>query len=256
MIELFDDIVPAAASHLRNRCLPGTSAPLGGTTFHKLLPRFALHGGQHPKAAADGIRLQQNRRLRHVEPGAVSVSLGGDEVVVALAAAPPLDATHQVVGRVHLGAELLDRLGDLPTRPDDSPVDRLAISRTGPTNAKGDYEALGDDGDGAGPSKDAAALAQEASASAREAVIDALREATTAAAAASGPQGAAAAAALKRKAPAAAGDGAADGGGEGAAAAGAGVAAGGGGRNVRSKMLDSMLMGDLSESSSDSEEAV
>lgn len=44
VIELFEDIVPVAANHFRNRCMPGSSAGLAGSHFHKLLPHYAIHG--------------------------------------------------------------------------------------------------------------------------------------------------------------------------------------------------------------------
>lgn len=45
VIELFDDLVPMAASHFRNRCLPGSAAGLAGTSAHKLIPHYALFAG-------------------------------------------------------------------------------------------------------------------------------------------------------------------------------------------------------------------
>lgn len=46
MIELFEDVAPAAARHLLNRCTPGAGASLQGTLFHKLLAGFGLFGGK------------------------------------------------------------------------------------------------------------------------------------------------------------------------------------------------------------------
>jgi hypothetical protein len=46
VIELFEDVAPAAARHLLNRCTPGAGASLQGTLFHKLLAGFGLFGGK------------------------------------------------------------------------------------------------------------------------------------------------------------------------------------------------------------------
>lgn len=40
--------------------------------------------------------MQLNPRLKHVDEGAVSISLNGDEVAIALGRAVPLNSTHQV----------------------------------------------------------------------------------------------------------------------------------------------------------------
>lgn len=46
VIELFEDVAPAAARHLLTRCTPGAEANVQGTLFHKLLPGFGLFGGK------------------------------------------------------------------------------------------------------------------------------------------------------------------------------------------------------------------
>ncbi len=46
VIELYEDLHPIGAVHLRNRCLPGATASLAGTTFHKLLRHYALFGAK------------------------------------------------------------------------------------------------------------------------------------------------------------------------------------------------------------------
>jgi len=40
--------------------------------------------------------MQINPRLKHVDAGAVSISLNGDEVAISLGRAVPLNSTHQV----------------------------------------------------------------------------------------------------------------------------------------------------------------
>lgn len=44
VVELYQDIAPAAALHLRARCLPGSAATLVGGTFTKLLRHYAAWG--------------------------------------------------------------------------------------------------------------------------------------------------------------------------------------------------------------------
>jgi hypothetical protein len=46
VIELYEDLHPIGASHLRNRCLPGATASLSGAAFHKLLRHYAAFVGK------------------------------------------------------------------------------------------------------------------------------------------------------------------------------------------------------------------
>ncbi|KAG2435967.1 hypothetical protein HYH02_011681 [Chlamydomonas schloesseri] len=291
VFELFEDHVPQAVTHFRNRCMPGSSAGLAGTSFHKLLPRFALYGGRSPRAS-DGVRLPSNHHIRAVEGGLVAVGLDGEDVVLILDRALALDSTHQVVGRVHQGRELLDKIGDLRTlAPDDAPAQRITITRCGPTDRHGNHESLEDAAGGSGAAgaaaraANAAARLAEASAEARSSVLDALSEglkrkrkpAASAAAASDSDdsdsdedeeeEGGKAAKQKKREgtaeveaagpsgsAPAGAAAGGAGGGAAAAAAAGgpkdAAAKAAAAARNVKARMLDSML-GDLGGSDED-----
>ena len=47
-----------------------------------------------------------------------------------------LDHTHQVVGRVQAGKEVLEMLNDVGTLTDDSPAQRVSISRCGATTSQ------------------------------------------------------------------------------------------------------------------------
>ena len=47
-----------------------------------------------------------------------------------------MDETHQVVGRIGVGINLLDDLDDLPRSPDDTPLMKVKIVKCGATNAK------------------------------------------------------------------------------------------------------------------------
>lgn len=46
VIELFTDIVPAAANHFRNRCLHGSQTWLKGAQVYKLQSHYALFLGK------------------------------------------------------------------------------------------------------------------------------------------------------------------------------------------------------------------
>lgn len=242
VIELYEDLHPTGANHLRNRCLPGSSASLSGTSFHKLLRNYAAFGGKSPAAATPALR--PSKYLRNSALGAVSISNDGTEVAVALGRSLTLDATHQVVGRVHLGREVLEALSDISTTADDAPLQRLRIAKCGATNAKGTHDTL-DDAAAGETAAEAAERLQRQSMDTRASIMEALSE---------GMRGA------KRKAPdgasgsgggegpstsAAAGGGSGSGGGQQQqkAAGGGGGGGGGGARNVRGRTMMDPLAG-------------
>lgn len=96
IIELFDDLAPAAAARFKARCMPGATASVLNASFHRVVPFYGAFAAKDA-SAADGISLQQRGgRLQHSETGAVSISHSGDEIAIALARAVALDSTHQV----------------------------------------------------------------------------------------------------------------------------------------------------------------
>lgn len=46
VVELFEDVAPAAARHLLTRCTQGSGASVQGSLFHKLLAGYGLFGGK------------------------------------------------------------------------------------------------------------------------------------------------------------------------------------------------------------------
>lgn len=171
VIELFDDMVPAAANSFRSRCLPGSAGGLQGTLFHKLLPTYAIFGGKRTIRYESVPQLQSTNNLRHVELGVVSVSLSGDEFAISLGRSLVLDAAYQVVGRVHLGKEIIDSFNAIRILPNDAPREDVAIMQCGATNPQGTHESLAEDG----PVEKQVANLKEESKKARCAVMAALQ---------------------------------------------------------------------------------
>eukprot|EP00199_Chlamydomonas_sp_CCMP681_P002841 CAMPEP_0119105896 /NCGR_PEP_ID=MMETSP1180-20130426/3736_1 /TAXON_ID=3052 ORGANISM="Chlamydomonas cf sp, Strain CCMP681" /NCGR_SAMPLE_ID=MMETSP1180 /ASSEMBLY_ACC=CAM_ASM_000741 /LENGTH=313 /DNA_ID=CAMNT_0007091073 /DNA_START=26 /DNA_END=967 /DNA_ORIENTATION=+ len=171
VIELYGDHIAVGANHLRNRCLPGSKAGLTGCTIHKLQQNYAIWLGKNP-AASEGMRIQSNPKLRHVDIGAVSISFSGDEVAISLGRALVLDSTHQVVGQVHKGLDILEGLNHTAINHNDVPLRPIKVTKTGTTNAAGAYEEL--DAEAADFVKDPAARLAAQSQSTRNAVKDAL----------------------------------------------------------------------------------
>lgn len=227
IIELFDDIAPVAVLHFRNRCSEGASDSFKGTAIHKLVKDMGAFGGLSSKYR-EGVHMKRYMQLRHSEAGLASVSLQGDEFCITTGRALMMDETHQVVGRVHAGQELLELFNNMKSDVNDAPQHRLRVARCGFTNADGtleDYDSLGagSGGNKTETEQEAAARVKLEAAKARESVRLALQTGLEA----SGS---------KRKVP------------EG----GNGAAVGGGA--AKKGMLDSML-GDISSSSEEEEKA-
>ncbi len=76
----------------------------------------------------------------------------------------------QVVGRVHLGKEVLDQLSDTPTLPNDAPVPVIKIMRCGATNSTGAHDSL-EEALGKETAEQAAARLQQESLDTRSAIM-------------------------------------------------------------------------------------
>ncbi|KAL4419765.1 hypothetical protein ABPG75_006863 [Micractinium tetrahymenae] len=232
VIELFDDIAPVAVMHFRARCSEGASDSFKGTAIHRLVKDMGAFGG-HSSRYREGTYMKKYTQLRHSEEGLASISLQGDELCITLGRALMLDETHQVVGRLCSGRELLPLLNGMRTDVNDAPQHRVRIARCGFTNADGTLEDFDESGAGSGGNKketaeEAAARVKLEAAKARASVKEALQTGLEA----SGS---------KRKQP------------EGGSGSGAGAAAASGRPLAKRGMLDSML-GDLSSSEEEEEE--
>lgn len=143
VVEIFEDLIPTTARHLMNRCREGMEDTFKNTAIHKLIPDLAAFGGlsrgykQH-----SSTKLKQNGKLHHSQKGALSISLTGAEFAITFAKALTLDSSHQVVGRVHLGMDIVDKLNTAEIDFKDKPVSSITISSCGLTDAQGTHESV------------------------------------------------------------------------------------------------------------------
>lgn len=177
VIELFHDCLPTTVSQFRNRCSYGSSLWLKGSKIHKIQSGFAIFGGKDSKSKTPASSMRSDRRLRHAVVGAVSLAMDGSEFAISLGRTLKLDETHQVVGRVFQGQEVLERLENMAVSAvDDSPLRSVTISRCGACDANGTFDSLDD----AGPSteklsrKETAAMLENEAEATKEAVRDAV----------------------------------------------------------------------------------
>lgn len=109
-----------------------------------------------------GVRIQRSATVRHVEKGVVSIALTGEEFFIPMCRALIHDTTHQVIGRIALGQELLELLNDLPTNMEDVPQPPLYVSAVGASDASGSVAEREQGKEGETPEEAAARMAQEA----------------------------------------------------------------------------------------------
>mmetsp|Transcript_38722 Transcript_38722/g.99021 ORF Transcript_38722/g.99021 Transcript_38722/m.99021 type:complete len:301 (-) Transcript_38722:109-1011(-) len=177
IIELFEDRLPTTVSQFRNRCSYGSSLWLKGTSIHRIQSGYALFGGKDTKSKTPTSSMRSDSRLKHAVFGAVSIAMDGSEFAIALGRSLKLDETHQVVGRVSDGLEVLEKLDDMITSEvDDSPLRPVVISRCGTCDAHGTHDSFDD----SAPStekmsqKDTAKMLEVEAESTKEAVRDAV----------------------------------------------------------------------------------
>ncbi|GMH39847.1 hypothetical protein BSKO_07751 [Bryopsis sp. KO-2023] len=170
VVELFDDLVPLGVAELQARCSEASRNTLKKSKAHKLLPQFGIFLG---RCIRTNPRVEKHAMVLNLERGAVAVSRTGDEVVISLGPAVALDATHQVVGKVTLGTEVLDQVDELVVGPGDVPLDSIAVTRCGATNRDGTHDSIDDTPKTV---EEMGSKAKEESNTARENVRDAVEE--------------------------------------------------------------------------------
>ncbi|CAD7698746.1 unnamed protein product [Ostreobium quekettii] len=138
VIELFVDIVAVSVGHFQNICGEGVQGSLKGSRCHKLQPHFAAYF----RKTRENWPVGRETKLQHVDSGCISIAVTNDEMVLSLGVARALDNTHQVIGRVVLGHEVLSTLNDVPTNQNDVPVQPIAILDCGPTNMSGTHDSF------------------------------------------------------------------------------------------------------------------
>ena len=147
VVELFDDILPAPVRHVQARCTATARDTFAGTCIHKILGGTSMYGGKS-KHYTDTVSMKRDSSLRHVAPGTLSVSSDGAELCFSLARALQLDDTHQVIGQVTKGLDVIEKIAGISTRGDDFPSQPVVIDTCGLTDADGvvDVEVAGKGG--------------------------------------------------------------------------------------------------------------
>ncbi len=131
-IELYPDIAPNTVNNFISLVKKGF---YNGTTFHRIIPKFMIQGGD-PKGTGTGgpgycIRgeFASNRfpnDLKHTRgvvsmARAVNPNSAGSQFFIMVDDAPYLDGEYAAFGRVTSGMEEVDRIVSVPRDYDDKP---------------------------------------------------------------------------------------------------------------------------------------
>lgn len=137
-IELYPDIAPNTVNNFISLIKKGF---YNGTTFHRIIPKFMIQGGD-PKGTGTGgpgysIRGEftsnhfQND-LKHTRgvvsmARAVNPNSAGSQFFIMVDDAPYLDGEYAAFGKVTSGMEEVDRIVSIPRDYDDKPLEEQKI---------------------------------------------------------------------------------------------------------------------------------
>lgn len=135
VVEMFDDMIPVAVNSFISRCVGGSSQPVANSRVHRVLPGLAIFGGKC--AAQDKVQILRETSLLHVDAGVLSIGVDGLSYCISLARALHLDEANQVVGKVHKGIEVVQKISSLPVKADDTPAKVVTVVKSGLTDEEG-----------------------------------------------------------------------------------------------------------------------
>lgn len=115
-----------------HRAIPGTLVQVGDPLSKKSAREKVGTGGP-------GYTLPAEIRAKHTKGAVAAARLpdkvnpqrqsNGSQFYICLSPQPALDGKHTVFGNVTKGLEVLQRISELPTDPNDNPTDRVELRR-------------------------------------------------------------------------------------------------------------------------------
>lgn len=137
-IELFSKLTPKT---VKNFVLLSKSGYYDGVTFHRVIDRFMIQGGDPTGTGRGGESIYGARfedefkpELLHSSEGILSMAnagpnTNGSQFFITLVPTPHLNGKHTVFGKVVRGMDIVKAIGKTKTDRMDKPVDPVVIEK-------------------------------------------------------------------------------------------------------------------------------
>ncbi len=138
-LRFFPDVAP---NHVNNFIELAKKGFYDGTTFHRVIPKFMIQGGDPNSKSPDrskhgmggpGYALKAEFNAKHHARGIVSMARSADpdsagsQFFICVADAPSLNRKYTVFGVVTTGMEAVDKIVNQPRDSRDNPLERIEM---------------------------------------------------------------------------------------------------------------------------------
>ena len=132
-VKLYDDKAPITTQNFKALV---NKKFYDGTIFHRVIKDFMIQGGDPTGTGTGGpgysIKDEFGQGLKHDRKGILSMAnsgpnTGGSQFFITLVPTPWLDGRHAIFGEVVEGMDVLEKIGDTPTKTGDKPVKEIKI---------------------------------------------------------------------------------------------------------------------------------
>ena len=149
VFELIDDVAPKTCKNFRYLCSKGFnsgSPAYKNTSFHRIIKDFMIQGGDFTNGDGTGGYSiygdkfeDESFELKHNQPGILSMAnagpnTNGSQFFILTKPAPHLDGKHVVFGIVKSGYDVIQKLNEVETGPNDRPKEECRIVNCGLTD--------------------------------------------------------------------------------------------------------------------------